>query len=198
MGRVAYRLRPGSLMRRLVFASLCLAACAHPARSPARAPVSTVARGPSRLQVDSFVRTVRDMAAWAIVTPAAHIPVGGLQDATGTVASVTDNAGTRPVPTPDTIVSSFRDLLSAAARRQKSTVAGIGYLVQRIPPGGKSAVNAVLVEVESASGYRADVLWPYTRNEFGEPQFAKSYVLPGSMRVYGAVLSTPGAPQRDY
>ena len=148
------------------------------------------------MQVDSFVRTVRDLAAWAIVTPAAHIPVGGLQDATGTVSSVTDNAGTQPAPTPDTIVSSFRDLLSAAARRQKSTAAGLGYLVQRIPPGGKSAVNAVLVEVESVSGYRADVLWPYTRNEFGEPQFARSYVLPGSMRVFGVDRNTPGAPRR--
>ena len=183
-------------MRRLVFASLCVAACARPAQRPPQTPASSVARGPSRMQVDSFVRTVRDLAAWAIVTPAAHIPVGGLQDATGTVSSVTDNAGTQPVPTPDTIVSSFRDLLSAAARRQKSTAAGLGYLVQRIPPGGKSAVNAVLVEVESVSGYRADVLWPYTRNEFGEPQFARSYVLPGSMRVFGVDLNTPGAPRR--
>ena len=182
-------------MRRFVFASLCLAACTHPARNPARTPASAVARGPSRAQVDSFVRTVRDLAAWAIVTPAAHIPVGGLQDSAGTVSSVTDNAGTQPVPTPDTIVSSFRDVLSAAARRQKSQAVGIGYLVQRVPPGGKSALNAVLVEVELASGYRADVLWPYTRNEFGEPQFAKSYVLPGSMRVFGGNSNTPGAPQ---
>jgi hypothetical protein len=183
-------------MRRLLFATLFVTACASPGNTSPGARASIAARGPSRTQVDSFVRTVRDMAAWAIVTPAAHIPVGGLRDATGTVSSVTDNAGIHPVPTPDTIVNPFRDLLSAAARRQNSTAAGLAYLVQRIPPGGKSAVNAVLVEVESVSGYRADVLWPYTRNEFGEPQFAKFYVLPGSMRVFGGKGDTPGAPQR--
>ncbi len=181
-------------MRRLVFASLCIAACARPVAGPSQAPAVAVARGPSRIEVDSFVRTMRDMAAWAIVTPAAHIPVGGLQNAEGTVSSVTDNAGAMPAPTPDTVVSSFRELLSAAARKQQSTIAGVGYLVRRVLPGGKVAVNAVLVEVESMSGYRADVLWPYTRNEFGEPQFAKSYVLAGSMRVFGP--ATPGAPQR--
>ena len=173
-------------MRRLVYASLCIAACARPVAGPSHAPTAAVARGPSRIQVDSFVRTMRDMAAWAIVTPAAHIPVGGLQDARGDVSSVTDNVGVMPVPTPDTTVGQFRELLSAAARRQQSPIAGIGYLVRRVPPGGKVAVNAVLVEVESVSGYRADVLWPYTRNEFGEPQFAKSYVLAGSMRVFGS------------
>ena len=139
---------------------------------------------------------MRDMAAWAIVTPAAHIPVGGLQDTRGEVSSVTDNAGVVPVPTPDTTVSQFRDLLTAAARRQQSPMAGIGYLVRRVPPGGKSAVNAVLVEVESVSGYRADVLWPYTKNEFGEPQFAKFYTLPGTMRVFGVGAASPGASPR--
>ncbi|MBC7842392.1 MAG: hypothetical protein H7099_08760 [Gemmatimonadaceae bacterium] len=183
-------------MRRLVVASLCIAACARPVAGPSHAPTAAVVRGPSRIQLDTFVLSVRDMAAWAIVTPAAHIPVGGLLSAAGSISSVTDNAGAMPAPTPDTVVSAFRELLSAAARRQQSTIAGLGYLVRRVPPGGRSAVDAVLVEVESVSGYRADVLWPYTKNEFGEPQFAKSYTLPGTMRVYGTGAATPGASPR--
>lgn len=183
-------------MRRLVVASLCIAACTRPVAGPSHAPAAAAARGPSRIQVDSFVLSVRDMAAWAIVTPAAHIPVGGLLSAVGSISSVTDNAGAMPAPTPDTVVSAFRELLTAAARLQQARIAGLGYLVRRVPPGGKSAVNAVLVEVESVSGYRADVLWPYTKNEFGEPQFTKSYALAGTMRVYGTGTDTPGASPR--
>jgi hypothetical protein len=75
-------------------------------------------------------------------------------------------------------------LLVTAARRQKALALGVGYLVTRTPPGRQRAVDAVMVEVEHASGYRADLLFPYTRNEFGEPVFGESFALPGTLHAF--------------
>jgi hypothetical protein len=168
-----------SSMRHLAMVAFCLSAVSRalPAQQPA-VPALVV-----RAQIDAFVREVRDMAAWAIVTPAAHIPVGGMQqDSAGPVESVviTQNA---PSGSSDSALAAFRVTLGNAARRRKVGTVGLAYLVRRVVPGARDSVDAVLVEYERANGERADVLCPYTRNEFGEPVFGRSYALAGTLRV---------------
>jgi hypothetical protein len=144
--------------------------------------VSNVSAFATKPAIDDFVRAVRDMAAWAIVTPSAHIPVGGIQDSAGPVESVvTPQNG--PAASLDSTLAAFRRTLGTLARTRRLTTVGLAYLVRRVVPGVRDSVDAVLVEVEHNTGERADVLFPYTRNEFGEPVFDRSYPLAGTLRV---------------
>jgi hypothetical protein len=167
-------------MRRLLFGSLLMAASLQPLHAQRRGATPPLSSAAIKAQVDEFVTTVRDMAAWSVVTPAAHTPVGGIQDTTGNVESVVATQDIRPVP--DSVLVAFRHALGTAARKNKSRAIGLAYLVRRPLPGKAEAVDAVLVEVEHRSGYTADVLCPYTRNEFGEPVFGVSYHAVGSLR----------------
>ena len=136
----------------------------------------------TRAAVNEFVVTMRDMAAARIVTPAAHIPVGGLLDSAGNVASIV-GAPPEPTFTPDSQLAGFRLAVGAGGRRQRSRAVALGYLARRTPPRSTRPVDAVVVEVEHVSGYRIDVYFPYTTNEFGEPVFGASYNAPGSLRA---------------
>lgn len=167
-------------MRRLLIGSLLLAACTHPVQAQRRGAAPALTPAALKAQVDEFVVTVRDMAAWSVVTPAAHTPVGGMQDTTGNVESVVATQDIRPVP--DSVLVAFRHALGAAARKNKARAIGLAYLVRRPLPGKTEAVDAVLVEVEHRSGYAANVLCPYARNEFGEPVFGVSYTGAGTLR----------------
>jgi hypothetical protein len=181
-------------MRRTLLASLCIATLATPRRAQRRPVVLTAA---ARASIDEFVNTVRDMAAWAIVTPSAHIPAGGIQDTSGNVESVVSPQNGGRI-TPDSVLVAFRRALGAAARKQKSRAIGLAYLVRQVPPGAKDSLDAVLVEVEHGSGYRADVLCPYTRNEFGEPVFGPSFMMPGTLReMPGARTASRSGRDRD-
>ena len=139
----------------------------------------------TRAAIDEFVVIMRDMAAARIVTPAAHIPVGGLLDSAGHVASI---VGSPPEPTftPDNLLAGFRLSVGAGGRRQRSRAVALGYLARRMPPLAIRPVEAVVVEVEHVSGYRIDVYFPYTTNEFGEPVFGRSYNTPGTLRALDA------------
>lgn len=139
----------------------------------------------TRAAIDEFVLMVRDMAAARVVTPAAHVPVGGLLDSLGHIASVT---GSPPEPTytPDSLLITFRRALGAGGRRQRSRAVAVGYLAHRTPPRGAGPVETVVVEVEHTSGYRADVLFPFIRNEFGEPVFGASFTGAGSLHALDA------------
>lgn len=167
-------------MRRLVIGGLFVAACSHPLQAQRRHGAALLPPAAIKGQVDEFVTTVRDMAAWSVVTPAAHTPVGGIQDSIGNVESVVATQDIRPVP--DSVLVAFRRALGAAARRNRARAIGLAYLVRRPLPGTPEVVDAVLVEVEHRSGYTADVLCPYTRNEFGEPVFGASYRAAGTLR----------------
>ena len=139
----------------------------------------------TRAAIDEFVLMVRDMAAARVVTPAAHVPVGGLLDSLGHIASVT---GSPPEPTytPDSLLITFRRALGAGGRRQRSRAVAVGYLAHRTPPRGAGPVETVVVEVEHTSGYRVDVLFPFIRNEFGEPVFGASFTGAGSLHALDA------------
>ena len=167
-------------MRRLLIGSLLLAACTFPLQAQRRGVTPPLSPAVIKAQVDEFVTTVRDMAAWSVVTAAAHTPVGGIQDTTGNVESVVASQDIRPVP--DSVLVAFRHALGTAARRNKSRAIGLAYLVRRPLPGKSDVVDAVLVEVEHRSGFSADVLCPYTRNEFGEPVFGTTYRQAGTLR----------------
>ncbi len=153
-----------------------------------------VADSATRAAIAEFVTAVRDMAASRIVTPAAHIPVGGLLDSAGHVASVV-GATQEPTYTPDTALVSFRQLLGAGARRQGYRAVALGYLVRRAPRQGADSVDAVVVEVEHRNGYRADVIFPYTRNDFGEPIFGDAVTRAGTLHTLSGRMppATAGA-----
>jgi hypothetical protein len=162
--------------------ALCAATCPASLMAQRSMAAPSVQAFVARPQVDEFVRAVRDMAAWAIVTPSAHIPVGGIQDSAGPVESVvTPQNG--PAASLDSTLAAFRRTLGTLARTRRLTTVGLAYLVRRVVPGVRDSVDAVLVEVEHNSGERADVLFPYTRNEFGEPVFDRAYPLAGTLRV---------------
>jgi hypothetical protein len=164
-------------MRRVLIALLSLAALGRPlaAQRGKLAPDSV-----TRQAITEFVTNVRDMAASRIVTPAAHIPVGGMLDSAGNVASVV-GAGPEPTDTPDSVLTAFRQLLGAGARRQGARAIALGYLTHRTPPSGKAPLDVVVVEVEHVNGYRADMIFPYTRNEFGEPVFGDAFKGAGTL-----------------
>lgn len=144
-------------MRRLLPALLALAVAASPSLAQRRgAPPPAI----TRAALDSFVTTVRDMAAAAIVTPAAHIPVGGVLDSTGNVASITAPNTTGATTPDDSMLTAFRSAMGFAAQQMKSGTVGFAYLVRRPTPGAGKAVDAVLVEVESAPSFRANLLFP--------------------------------------
>lgn len=121
------------------------------------------------------------MAAWALVTPAAHIPVGGILDTLGEVATVVGSRS-ETIFTADSTLRSFRLALATAARQSSSQAIGLAYMVHTVPPRGRASVDAVVVEVEHRNGYRANVVFPYTRNEAQEPVFGESFMLPGTLR----------------
>jgi hypothetical protein len=138
-----------------------------------------------RAAIDEFVIVVRDMAAARIVTPAAHVPVGGLLDSAGQVESVV-GAPPEPTFTPDSLLIEFRRAVGIGARRQKSRAVAIGYLTRRMLPHSDGPVESVMVEVEHVTGYRTDVLYPFIRNEFGEPVFGAPLIAPGTLRTLDA------------
>jgi hypothetical protein len=138
--------------------------------------------------VDEFVVTVRDMAAWALVTPAAHIPVAGIQDSSGYVSTVVGPPNDPAAP-PDSVLALFRRTLTAGVSRAKARAVGLAYLGQEIPPRASRAVNVVVVEVDSRDGYRANVVFPYTRDEEQRPVFGAFFTLPGALQAFG--------PRRD-
>ena len=144
----------------------------------------SVAPAASRAAIDSFVVTVRDMAAWALVTPAAHIPVGALQDAGGNVESVVGAHGEKTLLTPDSALVSFRRALGLGARAKRSTAIGIAYFRQLILPGTADSQPVLVVEVEHRSGYRANLLFPYS-NAGESPEFGEPVVLPGALQEFG-------------
>ncbi|HYW50040.1 MAG TPA: hypothetical protein VE861_05505, partial [Gemmatimonadaceae bacterium] len=154
-----------------------------PARRPATvAPVTAAAA--SQAEIDEFVLTVRDMAAWAIVTPSAHIPVGGIQDAAGRVATVVGAQDARTMDTPDSVLTGFRSALGIAARKQGSRAIGLAYLARVVPPGDTAGVSAVVVEVEHRSGHRATVLYPYVFEDTEQPVFGAPFTRPGVLREF--------------
>ncbi|MCC7054464.1 MAG: pyridoxamine 5'-phosphate oxidase family protein [Gemmatimonadaceae bacterium] len=141
----------------------------------------------TRAAVDSFVVTMRDMAAWAVQTPAAHIPVGGLLDAAGNVSSVVGSGKEEPYTREPALVE-FRTLLGAAGRTQRSPAIGLGYRIRRTTPSGPQA-DAIMVEFEHRSGYRANVIFPFTRTEAGDVVFETEQFMAGTLREL--------APKRD-
>jgi len=137
-----------------------------------RRPV--VANSVLRATIDSFVITVRDMAAWALVTPAAHVPVGALQDARGNVESVVGSQNAATTETPEGVLLTFRHALGAGARERKSEAIGLAYFRRLVPPGGTKPMGVLVVEVEHRSGFRANVMFPFEHND-EQPTFQAPY-----------------------
>ena len=136
-----------------------------------------------RAAIDSFVVTVRDMAAWALVTPAAHVPVGALQDASGNVESVVGAQKSATTLTPDSVLVSFRQALGSSARGRKLQTIGLAYFRSVVPPGGVKPVPVLVVEVEHRSGYRANVVFPYEHT--GEqPVFEAPFTIPALLHEF--------------
>jgi len=155
-----------------------------------------VADSVTRATIDSFVITVRDMAAWALVTPAAHIPVGALQDATGNVESVVGAQTSRTSLTPDSVLVSFRQALGTGARERKSQTIGLAYFRSVVPPGGSMPVSVLVVEVEHRSGYRANVIFPFEHTE-EQPTFQTPYTMPTLLSEFAdGVRKKSGATRR--
>jgi general stress protein 26 len=184
-------------MRRTLIGLICLSALAWPAGAQQAAT--------TRAAIDEFVVTVRDMAAWALVTPAAHIPVGGILDATGNVESVVGSSKESMI-TPDSVLDAFRKAIGAGGRRQRSHAIGIGYIVKRAARGSSAVIDGIVVEVEFRTGYRTNVLYPYTRTESGEPVFGAAIRSPGTLREIAGrrqvaepdpVVATAPVPARD-
>jgi hypothetical protein len=163
--------------------SACATRVAPAASVPS--PRAPAASAPDRRAIDEFVVTVRDMAAWALVTPAAHIPVAGIQDSSGYVATVV-GPPKDPAAPPDSVLALFRRTLTAGVSRAKARAVGLAYLKQEIPPRATRAVNVVVVEVDSRDGYRANVVFPYTRDEEQRPVFGASFTMPGTLQAFGA------------
>lgn len=151
----------------LVTVAVCL--LANPGALNAQRPVSPA----DRATIDSFVVEVRDMAAWALITESAYLPVGAMLDKTGNVISVI-GPGRLPIPTPDSALGPFRTLLVAGGRRNGARGIGLAYAQRSVRAGSARVVNAIVVEVEHQSGYRANVVWPYTRDDEGRPVFGAS------------------------
>ncbi len=138
-----------------------------------------------RAAIDSFVITVRDMAAWALVTPAAHVPVGALQDVQGNVESVVGSQNARTVLTPDSVLASFRQALGAGARQRQAQAIGLAYFRSVVPPGGAAAVSVLVVEVEHRSGYRANVLFPFEHTQ-ENPEFRAPFTQVAQLHEFEA------------
>ena len=138
----------------------------------------------SRATIDSFVVTVRDMAAWALVTPAAHVPVGALQDARGNVESVVGSQNGSTRLTPDSVLVAFRQALGIGARARGAQAIGLAYFGSVVPPGGSGPVSVLVVEVEYRSGYRATLLFPFDQS--GEtPEFLTPFARPAQLHEFG-------------
>lgn len=178
-------------LRRLALAVCVIAAALvlpHPLSAQGRSTPTLTLRRDTRASIDSFVVVVRDMAAWALVTPAAHIPVGGILDKAGEVATVVGSRS-ETIFTPDSTLVSFRLALAAAARQSSCQAIGLAYMVHIVPPRGSTPVDAVVVEVEHRNGYRANIVYPYSRDEAQEPVFGDPFTLPGTLR--GLPMSRP-------
>ncbi len=177
------RTRPLAAWPRLAAVTLLLAFASqlHAQRSRKTA-VRVMSAEETRVAIDSFVVTVRDMAAWALVTPAAHIPVGGIQDTSGYVQAIVDGTPGNASPT-DAVLAQFRSALGTAARRTRATTIGLAYFVKRAPPDGVTPLETVVVEVEHRSGIRANVFFPYTRDEEGRPLFGEPFSVPGTLQT---------------
>jgi hypothetical protein len=158
-----------------------------------RRPV--VADSVTRAAIDSFVITVRDMAAWALVTPAAHVPVGALQDANGNVESVVGSQNSPTVLTPDSVLVSFRQALGASARARRSDAIGLAYFRSLVPPRGTEAVSVLVVEVEHRSGYRGTVAFPFEHTQ-EHPEFRAPFMLPAQLHEFGGGQKKSGATRR--
>jgi hypothetical protein len=150
----------------------------------------------TRATIDSFVVTVRDLAAWALVTPAAHIPVGALQDSTGNVETVVGSQTSLTTLTPDSVLVPFRRALGAGARAARSQAIGLAYFRSMVLTGDTAAVGVLVVEVEHRSGYRATLLFPFEHT--GEhPEFRPPITMPTVLQELDSGRGrTGGGPRR--
>lgn len=137
----------------------------------------------TRATIDSFVITVRDMAAWALVTPAAHVPVGALQNAKGNVESVVGSQNGTTLLTSDSVLVAFRQALGIGARARGAQAIGLAYFRNVVPPGGSAPASVLVVEVEYRSGYRATLLFPFDQS--GEtPEFLAPFAQPAQLHEF--------------
>jgi general stress protein 26 len=169
------------LTTRVVLVVLAAVTVAVPASGQRARPAIDAA---TRAGVDSFIVTVRDMAAWAVVTPAAHIPVGGLLDDAGHVSSVVGSGKEAPY-TDDAVLTEFRALLGAAGRTQRAHAIALGYR-SRLPSLAGVTSEAIVVEFEHRSGYRATVMFPFTRTEAGDVRYGAESFAAGTLREIAA------------
>lgn len=176
-------------MRRLLHLAVpaLIVTAAVPAQAQRARPAPDSA---TRAAVDSFIITMRDMAAWAVVTPAAHIPVGGLLDERGNVQSVVGTAPREEPFTAEPALVDFRALLGAGGRSQKSVAVGLGYRVH-LDPARDSAAEGIRVEFEHRSGYRGVVTFPFRRTESGELRYRVETFAAGQLREIAPKLATP-------
>lgn len=182
-------------MRRLLHGPVALAVLATIASSPAQAQRGRGTLDPAtRAAVDSFIVTMRDMAAWAVVTPAAHIPVGGLLDERGNVNSVVGTAPREEPFTAEPALVDFRALLGAGGRSQKSVAIGLGYRVH-LDAARDSAAEGIRVEFEHRSGYRGVVTFPFRRTESGELRYRVETFAPGRLREIAAKRDVTAGPR---
>jgi len=176
-----------------------LSACAMLLSLPSWAQAQrrpAVADSVTRATIDSFVITVRDMAAWALVTPAAHVPVGALQDVKGNVESVVGAQTSKTPLTPDSLLVPFRQALGAGARERESQTIGLAYFRSVVPPGGSLPVSVLVVEVEHRSGYRANVIFPFEHTD-EQPTFQTPYTTPTLLSEFAdGVGKKSGAARR--
>jgi hypothetical protein len=91
----------------------------------------------------------------------------------------------------DSVLALFRRTLGVGARRAKARAIGLAYLVRQVPPASALAVDVIAVEVEHRSGFRANVYFPYTRDEEQRPVFSEPFSLPGTLQVIGARQQRP-------
>lgn len=175
-------------MRRILTGLLVTVVCAVPSLAQ-RTPSSSAVRA----EMEEFVLTVRDMARWALITPAAHVPVGGILDGRGEVESVVGDSRATMF-TPDSILTPFRRALGVAGRRRRSNAIAVAYFIRQPSRASERDVEAIIVEAEHRSGYRTNVMYRYTMDEAGEPVFSAPIRSAGTLRELNSRRSVVEAP----
>ena len=172
------------MMRALVAIALMLVRPVSPYTEQVQMPAGAQAKA----EVEQVMEQLVQQAASLLEKHGEFYPLGGYLSSTGRFALTAVYDGNEH-PESAKVILGLRQAFGQSATKGKYRAIGLAYDVRVTAPGVSTPTDAVLVELEHATGYRVNVYWPYTGSPKDPPRFGAAFAVEGTLRGF-----SPSAP----